>query len=281
MAARGSRGSSGGGGGAASSGGGSSSSAASSGGGASSGASAAAPTPAQTRQETRAAAQQQKQEDRAAAQQTRQEVKTAQQATNQVAREIKKTGTIANLDAYNQALAVLKASKPTAATKVEANIQKLQTRAAARNITPVDLRSGTTSFSTTDTGTTATETPKFDLETDQLADFKDYFTNLLGTQNENFETQISDLGEDFQGKLSGYQDLLSQLKSTAVSPAPAPSAPASDQSDDFKAFDPNLFTDLLAQVQGGSSMEQRKQLQEFKQQDESRDYAQALKAYRF
>ena len=277
MAARGIRGSGGGrggaassGGGSSSSGGGSSSSAASSGSGASSGASAAAPTPAQTRRENRAAAQQ-----------TRQEVKTAQQTTNQVAREVKKTGAIANLDAYNQALAVLKASKPKAATKAEANIQKIQTRNAARNITPVDLRPGTTSSSTTDTGTTATETSKSDLETDQLADFKDYFTNLLDTQNKNFETQIGDLGEDVQGKLSGYQDLLSQLKSTAVPPAAAPSAPASDQSDDFKAFDPNLFTDLLAQVQGGSSMEQRKQLQEFKQQDESRDYAQALKAYGF
>jgi len=242
----------------------------------------------QERQETRAAAQQQRQATIAANQQARQdarttaqEVKTAQRTTNQVAQEVKKTGTIANVDAYKQALSILQASKPTAATKAEANVQKMQTRAAAKNITPVDLRPGTTSSSATNTGITATETPKSDLETDQLADFKDYFANLLSTQNENFETQISNLGEDFQGKLSGYQDLLSQLKSTAVPPTPAPSAPAADQSDDFKAFDPNLFTDLLAQVQGGSSMEQRKQLQEFKQQDESRDYAQALKAYGF
>ena len=243
----------------------------------------------QQKQEARVAAQQQRQETRTAAQQTRQEVKTAQQTTNQVAREVKKTGAIANLDAYNQALAVLKASKPTAATKAEANVQKMQTRAATKNVTPVDLRPGTTSSSTTATGTQGAST-----KPDEIAGLKSYFEDLLSKRDEELGTKFGDIGlklegqgdtfkeaigefgTKLEGQLSGYQNLLSQLKAPA-----APSAPASDQSDDFKAFDPNLFTDLLAQVQGGSSMEQRKQLQEFKQQDESRDYAQALKAYGF
>jgi hypothetical protein len=244
-------------GGAASSGGGSSSSAASS------GASAAASTPAQTKQETKVAAQ---------------EVKTAQRTTNQVAQEVKKTGAIANVDAYKQALAVLNASKPKAATKAEAKVQKMQTKAAAKNVAT--------------TGSLGTST-----KPDEIAGLKSYFEDLLSKRDEELGTKFGDIGLKLEGQgdafkeamgefgtsikdqFSGYQDLLLQLKGSA---APAPySAPASDQSDDFKAFDPNLFTDLLEQVQGGSSMEQRKQLQEFKQQDESRDYAQALKAYGF
>jgi hypothetical protein len=292
--AKGGGGKGGGGGGGASSG--ASSGAASSGGGgskgggggASSSASAAASTPAQTKQEAKVAAQQAKQEAKVAAQ----EVKTAQRTTNQVAQEVKKTGAIANLEAYNQALAVLKASKPTAATKAEANVQKIQTKNAAKNVKPINLGSQSGSSSTATTGTQGTSG-----KPDEIAGLKSYFEDLLKNRDEELGTKFDDIGlklegqgdafkeamgefgTNFKDQLSGYQNLLLQLK-TPAGPAPY-SAPASDQSDDFKAFDPNLFTDLLAQVQGGSSMEQRRQLQEFKQQDESRDYAQALKSYRF
>ena len=106
------------------------------------------------------------------------------------------------------------------------------------------------------------------------------------------DEQFGELGSNVTGQLSQFQDLLSQMKSQKADQIDG--AQKADQSDggggasvspaesgDFKPFDPDLFTNLLEQVQGGSSMKQREQLQDFKEKDEARDYAQALKAYKF
>lgn len=206
-------------------------------------------------------------------QQAKQETKTAQKTTAQAAREVKKTGEIANLQAYNQALSVLQQTKPKAAVKAETKFGKAQTKATAKGL---GVRTNTSSPG----GTTAPNNQLFPVELplpDKETEEPEF--DIQGYLDEQFGA----LGSNVTGQLSQFQDLLSQMQSQktdqsdgggGVSVSPA-------ESGDFKPFDPDLFTNLLEQVQGGSSMKQRKQLQEFKQEDEARDYSQALKAYKF
>jgi hypothetical protein len=213
--------------------------------------------------------QQAKQESKA----VKQETKTAQKTTAQAAREVKKTGEIANLQAYNQALSVLQQTKPKAAVKAETKFGKAQTKATAKGL-------GVPTNTSSPGGTTAPDNQLFPVELplpDKETEEPEF--DIQGYLDEQF----GELGSNVTGQLSQFQDLLSQMKSQKADQSDggggASVSPA--ESGDFKPFDPDLFTNLLEQVQGGSSMKQREQLQDFKEKDEARDYAQALKAYKF
>jgi hypothetical protein len=222
--------------------------------------------------------QQAKQESKA----VKQETKTAQKTTAQAAREVKKRGEIANLQAYNQALSVLQQTKPKAAVKAETKFGKAQTKATAKGL-------GVPTNTSSPGGTTAPDNQLFPVELplpDKKPEEPEF--DIQGYLDEQF----GELGSNVTGQLSQFQDLLSQMKSQKADQIDG--AQKADQSDggggasvspaesgDFKPFDPDLFTNLLEQVQGGSSMKQREQLQDFKEKDEARDYAQALKAYKF
>lgn len=222
--------------------------------------------------------QQAKQESKA----VKQETKTAQKTTAQAAREVKKRGEIANLQAYNQALSVLQQTKPKAAVKAETKFGKAQTKATAKGL-------GVPTNTSSPGGTTAPDNQLFPVELplpDKKPEEPEF--DIQGYLDEQF----GELGANVTGQLSQFQDLLSQMKSQKADQIDG--AQKADQSDDgggasvspaesgdFKPFDPDLFTNLLEQVQGGSSMKQREQLQDFKEKDEARDYAQALKAYKF
>ena len=88
--------------------------------------------------------------------------------------------------------------------------------------------------------------------------------------------------EGFSGQLSEYQNLLSQLQGQAGGGQQSGGGQqySSVEDDDYKAFDPTLFSGLLGELRG-SVEQQREQLQSFKERDEARDYAQAVKAYSF
>ena len=213
--------------------------------------------------------QQAKQESKA----VKQETKTAQKTTAQAAREVKKRGEIANLQAYNQALSVLQQTKPKAAVKAETKFGKAQTKATAKGL-------GVPTNTSFPGGTTAPDNQLFPVELPlPVKETEEPEFDIQGYLDEQF----GELGSNVTGQLSQFQDLLSQMKSQKADQSDggggASVSPA--ESGDFKPFDPDLFTNLLEQVQGGSSMKQREQLQDFKEKDEARDYAQALKAYKF
>ena len=91
-----------------------------------------------------------------------------------------------------------------------------------------------------------------------------------------FGSALEDLQGQFSGKLSEYQSLLADLKGQSSSQQSSSSEPT----DNYQAFDPGLFTNLLGELKG-SVEQQREQLQSFKERDEARDYYQAIKAYHY
>jgi hypothetical protein len=206
----------------------------------------------------------------------KQEIKAAQKTTQQAAKEVKKTGAVANIEAYNKALQVLQATKPKAATKATTQLGKAETKATKKGkatkkvvIRPTDPQ--TQSVSTPSSPVAPLPEPE---------DNNDYllgqFEDLLSQKDQEYSDRFDQMQEGFSGQLSEYQNLLSQLQGQSGGGQQYSSV----EDDDYKAFDPTLFSGLLGELRG-SVEQQREQLQSFKERDEARDYAQAVKAYSF
>jgi hypothetical protein len=217
-----------------------------------------------------------KQAVKVAQQAVKQETKAAQKTTQQAAKQVKQTGAVANVEAYNKALQVLQATKPKAATKATTQLGKAETKATKKGvIRPTGPQ--TQSVSTPSSPVAPLPEPE---------DNNDYllgqFEDLLSQKDQEYSDRFDQMQEGFSGQLSEYQNLLSQLQGQAGGGQQSGGGQqySSVEDDDYKAFDPTLFSGLLGELRG-SVEQQREQLQSFKERDEARDYAQAVKAYSF
>jgi len=264
----------GGGGGGGKGGGGGGAAAASSGGGSKGAAPAAVAAPAAKAAPVAVSAPvsapQSKQAVKAEQKAVKQETKAAQKTTQQAAKEVKQTGAVANVQAYNKALEVLQATKPKAATKATTQLGKAETKATKKGlISPPGFQPQNVSSSSVYNS--------YELDDDDDNEYLlSQFQDLLSQKDQQYSDLFGQMQEGFSGQLSNYQNLLSQLQGQSGGGQQYSSV----EDDDYQPFDPNLFSGLLGELRG-SFEQQREQLQSFKESDEARDYAQAVKAYRF